>query len=257
MIAIGARFDDRVTGRLDGFSPGSAEDPRRHRSRRRSTRTCRSTCRSSAMPSAGAGGAARPRWRGRGNTSSTRLGTRALVAADRRVAGQGQPPLPAAGTVDQAAIRDRAALPADQGARRPTSPPRSASTRCGRRSTSTSSEPLHWMTSGGLGTMGYGLPAAMGVQVAHPEALVIDIAGEASWVMNMQEMSTCHAVPAAGEVVHPQQQLHGHGPPVAGVLPRQPPLRELHGQPAGLREAGRGVRRGGAARDHSRARSTT
>ena len=51
--------------------------------------------------------------------------------------------------------------------------------------------PRHWMTSGGLGTMGYGFPAAMGVQVAHPEALVIDIAGEASWVMNMQEMSTC------------------------------------------------------------------
>ena len=50
--------------------------------------------------------------------------------------------------------------------------------------------PRHWMTSGGLGTMGYGFPAAMGVQVAHPDALVIDIAGEASWVMNMQEMST-------------------------------------------------------------------
>jgi acetolactate synthase-1/2/3 large subunit len=51
-------------------------------------------------------------------------------------------------------------------------------------------KPRHWMTSGGLGTMGYGFPAAMGVQVAHPDALVIDIAGEASWVMNMQEMST-------------------------------------------------------------------
>jgi acetolactate synthase I/II/III large subunit len=50
--------------------------------------------------------------------------------------------------------------------------------------------PRRWMTSGGLGTMGYGFPAAMGVQVAHPDALVIDIAGEASWVMNMQEMST-------------------------------------------------------------------
>lgn len=51
-------------------------------------------------------------------------------------------------------------------------------------------QPKHWMTSGGLGTMGYGLPAAMGAQLAHPDALVIDVAGEASILMNIQELST-------------------------------------------------------------------
>ncbi len=102
--------------------------------------------------------------------------------------------------------------------------------------------PMRWMTSGGLGTMGYGLPAAMGAQIAHPKSLVIDIAGEASIQMNIQEMSTIaqYRLPVKifilnnqymGMVRQWQELLHGgrYAESYSAALPDFAKLAEAYG----------------------------
>ena len=186
MIALGARFDDRVTGRLDRFSPGSKKvhidiDPS----------SINKNVPVDVAVVADAGRAVEALlacWRAKGaQADPDRLAPwweqiKAWQAADcLRYRPNGKIIKP------QYAIQRLYELTKDRETY--------ITTEVGQHQMWAAQHyrfetPRHWMTSGGLGTMGYGFPAAMGVQVAHPDALVIDIAGEASWVMNMQEMST-------------------------------------------------------------------
>jgi len=187
MIAVGSRFDDRVTGRLNAFSPGSKKihidiDPSSMNKNVRVDLPLLGDC-NEVM------GALLAAWKKVGPHSDTK----ARHAWWRKID----------------AWRARNCLRYD-GSRRDLIKPQYAlerlyaltrerdpfiTTEVGQHQMWAAQffkfdKPYHWMTSGGLGTMGYGLPAAVGVQVAHPESLVIDIAGEASILMNIQEMST-------------------------------------------------------------------
>jgi acetolactate synthase-1/2/3 large subunit len=186
MVCVGARFDDRVTGRLDAFSPGSKKihidiDP------------------------ASIGKIVRTDV---GIVGDAGLVLKAMLSAyqalgDRRDRNQlkdwwgqidgwrarnGFAYAPSSEIIKpQHAIQRLAALTKDRDVY--------ITTEVGQHQMWAAQffpfqEPNRWMTSGGLGTMGYGVPAAVGVQIAHPDALVIDIAGEASVQMTMQEMST-------------------------------------------------------------------
>ena len=187
MVCIGARFDDRITGRIDAVLAALQEDPHRHRSlldqqERQGRRADHRRRRLRA-------GGADPHLEGEGGHRRQDR-AQVLVGADRQVAGQ-EVPQPTRSSSDvimpQYAIQRLYELTKDRDVY--------ITTEVGQHQMWAAQffhfeEPNRWMTSGGLGTMGYGLPAAIGVQMAHPKSLVIDIAGDASILMNIQEMST-------------------------------------------------------------------
>ena len=243
LIAVGSRFDDRVTGRLDAFSPGSKKihidvDP--------------SSINKNVLVDVGI-------------VADAGAALEALLAAWRakRPAPDKAALKPwwdqinawrardcfayrSSATVikPQYAIQRLAALTKDRDVY--------VTTEVGQHQMWAAqffpfNEPNRWMTSGGLGTMGYGLPAAVGVQVAHPNALVIDIAGEASVQMTMQEMSTAvqYGLPIKifilnnewmGMVRQWQQLLHGerYSHSYSEALPDFVKLAEAYGA-VGLR----------------------
>jgi acetolactate synthase-1/2/3 large subunit len=186
MICIGARFDDRITGRVDAFSPGSKKihvdiDPSSINKNvhvdvpivgdcahvlEDMVRLWRSTSAQPDKKALKAWWGQIDKWRGRKSL--------AYRASNELIK-------------PQYAIERLYALTKDRDTY--------ITTEVGQHQMWAAQfyrfeEPNRWMTSGGLGTMGYGLPASVGVQLAHPNSLVIDIAGEASVLMTMQEMST-------------------------------------------------------------------
>ena len=191
LVNIGARFDDRVTGRLDAFSPHS-------------TKIHVDIDASSInkivrvdIPVLGDAGRAIEMMTEAWQRDGASVDADALAAWWRQIdAWRGidslayrQDPSPGAVIKPQHAIRRLYEL--SRGTGRDTF----VTTEVGQHQMWAATHfqydrPNRWMTSGGLGTMGYGLPAAVGVQVAHPDALVIDIAGEASTLMNIQELGT-------------------------------------------------------------------
>jgi acetolactate synthase-1/2/3 large subunit len=191
MLAIGARFDDRVTGRLNAFSQGSRKihidiDP--------SSLNKNVPVELAIISDAGkAIDALLTAW----NASTAPVDTPALTAWWRQI-DEWREKKCLAFTQDMtpgAIIRPQYAIQRLYEITRAIKKDIFITTEVGQHQMWAAQyfhfdRPNHWMTSGGLGTMGYGLPAAMGVQIAHPDALVIDIAGEASVLMNIQEMGT-------------------------------------------------------------------
>ncbi|WP_158915397.1 acetolactate synthase 3 large subunit [Caulobacter sp. S45] len=239
MVCVGARFDDRVTGRLDAFSPGSKKihidiDP--------------SSIGKIVRADIGIIGDAGEvldqmleAWGGRRAANLSPWWTQ----IDQWRARKGFAYAPSSTVIKpQYAVERLYALTRGRDVY--------ISTEVGQHQMWAAQffhfqEPNRWMTSGGLGTMGYGLPAAVGIQVAHPDALVIDIAGEASVQMTMQEISTAvqYELPIKvfilnnewmGMVRQWQQLLHGerYSHSYSSSLPDFVKLAEAYGA-VGLR----------------------
>ena len=187
MICVGARFDDRITGRVQDFSPKSRKahidiDP-----------SSINKVIHVDMPIVGDVGSVltdlMDEWNARGAKTNAKgldkwwaeiANWRSVRCLDYAVSEKTIKP--------QYAVERLEALTRDH-------PDRYICTEVGQHQMWAAqymgfNEPNRWMTSGGLGTMGYGFPSSIGVQIAHPDALVINVAGEASWLMNMQEMGT-------------------------------------------------------------------
>jgi acetolactate synthase-1/2/3 large subunit len=186
MICIGARFDDRITGRLDAFSPGSKKihvdiDPS---SINKNVKV--------DLPVVGDCGHVLEEMLRVWRTIAHKPDKKALEAWWEQIAKwRAKKSLAFRNSKDiikpQYAIQRLFELTKDRDTY--------ITTEVGQHQMWAAQfyqfqEPNRWMTSGGLGTMGYGLPASVGVQLAHPDSLVIDIAGEASVMMTMQEIST-------------------------------------------------------------------
>jgi acetolactate synthase-1/2/3 large subunit len=186
MIAVGARFDDRVTGRLDAFSPGSKKihidiDPS----------SIGKLVRTDVGVVADAGEALEALHAALANRNAAPPAERLApwwAQIDRWRGRRGFAYRPSSELIKpQLAVERLYALTAERDTY--------ITTEVGQHQMWAAQfyrfqAPNRWMTSGGLGTMGYGLPAAVGVQIAHPDSLVIDIAGDASAQMCVQEMST-------------------------------------------------------------------
>ena len=252
MICVGARFDDRVTGRLDAFSPGSKKihidiDPSSINKNVRADVPIVADCGEALSALVAA-------WGARGRQKGPDLSAWREQIEQWRARKCFAYPGSEAIIKPQYAIERLYALTRDRDVY--------ITTEVGQHQMWAAQffhfdQPNRWMTSGGLGTMGYGLPAAVGVQAAHPSALVIDIAGDASVQMTMQEISTAiqHDLPLKifilnnewmGMVRQWQQLLHGerYSHSYSDSLPDFVKLAEAYGahgircdSPAGLDDA--------------------